>query len=81
MTRRFFILSFLFVTISCTLFEKEEKKEDEPQGIEINPGEDIQAIVDAYPEGTAFIIKSGIHRMQEIWPKEAIHSGAKRGQY
>ena len=70
MTRRFFILSFLFVTISCTLFEKEEKKEDEPQGIEINPGEDIQAIVDAYPEGTAFIIKSGIHRMQEIWPKE-----------
>ena len=41
-----------------------------PEGaIEIFPGDDINSIVDNNPEGTTFIIKSGIHRMQEIWPK------------
>ena len=40
-----------------------------PEGaIEIYPGENIQSYVDNNPEGTAFIIKAGIHRMQEIWP-------------
>ena len=38
--------------------------------IEIYPGDNIQEIVDNNPEGTAFIIKTGIHRMQEIWPKD-----------
>ena len=43
-----------------------------PEGaIEIFPGDDIQAIVDANPEGTTFILKSGTHRLlTEIWPKE-----------
>ena len=42
-----------------------------PEGaIEIFPGDDINSIVDNNPEGTVFIIKIGIHRMQEIWPKE-----------
>ena len=41
-----------------------------PEGaIEIFPGDDINLIVDNNPDGTTFIIKSGIHRMQEIWPK------------
>ena len=41
-----------------------------PEGaIEIFPGDDINYIVDNNPEGTAFIIKAGIHRMQEIYPK------------
>jgi len=41
-----------------------------PEGaIDIFPGDDINLIVDNNPEGTTFIIKSGIHRMQEIWPK------------
>ena len=39
-------------------------------GIQIFPGENIQEIVDNNPEGTAFIIKAGVHRMQEIWPKD-----------
>ena len=42
-----------------------------PEGaIDIFPGNDINSIVDNNPEGTTFIIKAGIHRMQEIWPKE-----------
>jgi hypothetical protein len=43
-----------------------------PEGaIEMFPGDDIQAIVDANPEGTTFILKSGTHRLlTEIWPKE-----------
>ena len=41
-----------------------------PEGaIEIFPEDDINSIVDNNPEGTTFIIKAGIHRMQEIWPK------------
>ena len=41
-----------------------------PEGaIEIFPGDDINSIVDNNPEGTTFIIKAGVHRMQEIWPK------------
>jgi len=42
-----------------------------PEGaIEIFPGDDINLIVDNNPEGTAFIIKAGIHRMHEIFPKD-----------
>jgi RNA polymerase sigma factor (sigma-70 family) len=41
-----------------------------PKGpISIYPGDDIQKIVDANPEGTAFFIKSGVHRMQSVTPK------------
>ena len=35
----------------------------------VYPGDDINSIVDNNPEGTTFIIKAGVHRMQEIWPK------------
>jgi len=37
--------------------------------ITIFPGETIQAYVDAYPPGTAFLVKSGMHRLQSVRPK------------
>lgn len=38
-------------------------------GVPINPGQDIQSIVNANPVGTTFTLKSGVHRMQTITPK------------
>jgi parallel beta-helix repeat protein len=35
----------------------------------ISPGQSIQAAVDAYPAGTAFTIKAGVHRLQSVAPK------------
>lgn len=40
-----------------------------PAGIPIQPGERIQAYVDAHPEGTTFVLKAGVHRRQVIVPK------------
>ena len=39
------------------------------ESIPINPGDSIQAAVDASPEGTTFILKAGIHRLQSVMPK------------
>jgi parallel beta-helix repeat protein len=39
-------------------------------GIEVYPGEDIGAVVDANPAGTTFILKAGTHRRQSIGPKD-----------
>jgi hypothetical protein len=41
-----------------------------PQGLPINPGEDIQSKVNANPPNTAFVLKAGIHRMQTIRSKD-----------
>lgn len=38
--------------------------------VAISPGEDIQAAVDANPPGTTFLIRTGIHRLQEVLPKD-----------
>lgn len=38
-------------------------------GTYISPGEDIQAAVDAHPDGTSFILRAGIHRMQQVKPR------------
>lgn len=52
----------------------------------VKPGNDIQSLVDSNPAGTTFVIKSGVHRLQQIKPKNgstflgepgAILSGAK----
>lgn len=52
----------------------------------VQPGTDIQSLVDSNPAGTTFVIKAGIHRHQQIKPKNgntflgeqgAILSGAK----
>ena len=37
--------------------------------VAISPGESIQEAVNRYPEGTTFRIKTGIHRLQTIVPK------------
>jgi hypothetical protein len=37
--------------------------------VTLNLGDNFQDSVDAHPEGTHFIIKAGIHRMQEVDPK------------
>jgi parallel beta-helix repeat protein len=52
----------------------------------INPGDSIQKAVDSNPEGTTFTIKAGVHRLQQVIPRNgntfigepgAIMSGAK----
>ena len=54
--------------------------------VTIEPGQDIQAIVSAQPDGAAFLLKAGVHRLQTISPKSgqifagetgAILSGAR----
>ena len=55
MTKRISILALLFILLSCSLFDEEEEKADDHQGIEINPGDDIQSIVDANPAGSTYI--------------------------
>jgi parallel beta-helix repeat protein len=38
----------------------------------LNIGDDFQALVEDSPEGTSFVIASGVHRLQEIWPKDGM---------
>jgi hypothetical protein len=38
--------------------------------VDIEPGEDIQAVVDAHAPGTTFRLRSGVHRMQTIAPRD-----------
>ena len=39
------------------------------QSVEIYPGQNIQQVVNSYPAGTTFYLKSGVHRMQTITPR------------
>jgi parallel beta-helix repeat protein len=43
-----------------------------PGATEIRPGEDIQARVDAAPPGTRFLLRSGIHRLQHVRPRDGM---------
>ncbi len=36
----------------------------------INPGTNIQGVVNLYPAGTTFLLKAGIHRLQTIQPRD-----------
>jgi parallel beta-helix repeat protein len=38
-------------------------------GTTIYPGQSIQAAVDAFPAGTSFLLKAGVHRQQSVTPK------------
>lgn len=38
--------------------------------VALNPGDDIQAVIDAHPAGTTYLIKAGVHRLAEITPKD-----------
>jgi parallel beta-helix repeat protein len=55
-------------------------------GTTISPGQSIQGAVNAYPGGTTFTLKAGVHRLQSVQPKAgdtfvgetgAIMSGAR----
>ena len=37
--------------------------------VPVNPGDDLQAAVNAHPPGTTFLIKAGRHRRQSVVPK------------
>ena len=39
------------------------------QSAEIYPWQNIQQVIDNYPAGTTFYLKSGVHRMQTITPR------------
>jgi parallel beta-helix repeat protein len=39
------------------------------QAVDIYPWQNIQQIVNGYPAGTTFVLKSGVHRMQTIYPR------------
>jgi parallel beta-helix repeat protein len=41
-------------------------------GIPIRPGESIQSYVNSNPEGTAFVLKAGVHRQQSVEPKSGM---------
>ncbi len=45
----------------------------------INPGDDIQARVNAAPTGTAFLLKAGVHRLQSVTPKNGMSFTGERG--
>lgn len=43
-----------------------------PPGVEILPGQSVQAAVDTHPTGTTFVIRAGVHRRQRIRPKDGM---------
>lgn len=64
----------------------EEPVDENAPSTWIYPGDDIQAKVDAHGSGASFLIKAGVHRLQEITPRSgqefvgeegAILNGAK----
>ena len=70
----------------CAQGESASHATQENLGVFISPGQSIQDAVDANPAGTTFYIKAGIHRIQQVKPKDgdkfigepgAILSGAK----
>lgn len=42
-----------------------------PETVELSPGDDIQAAVDAHPGGTTFHLAAGVYRVQSVVPKAA----------
>lgn len=40
------------------------------QIVAVDPGTDIQAVVDEHPPGSIFLIRSGIYRLQQIVPRD-----------
>src|SRR5579864_4419948 len=39
------------------------------QTVAVNPGQNLQALVNQYPTGTTFSLAPGIHRLQSVVPK------------
>jgi hypothetical protein len=40
-----------------------------PPVVNVQPGDSLQAAVDAHPAGTTFLIREGVHRLVEVEPK------------
>lgn len=40
-----------------------------PTGIQVSPGQSIQAVVNAAAEGAVIVLKAGVHRLQTVTPK------------
>lgn len=48
-----------------------QQAENDPRSrVYLNVGDDFQSIVNAYPAGTHFIVRSGIHREQKVIPQD-----------
>lgn len=41
-----------------------------PGAVSISPGTEIQTVVDAHQAGTAYLLQAGVHRMQNVEPKQ-----------
>lgn len=39
-----------------------------PLTVDVRPGDDIQAVIDAHPPGTGYLLLEGVHRMQTFTP-------------
>lgn len=40
------------------------------QAVRINPGDDIQFIIDQHPPGTLFYLRTGVYRLQSVTPRD-----------
>lgn len=69
-----FVFCCLAAVVGCDVEQLEKWVEQQQKGkkmaqITVNVGDDLQALVNANPDGTTFLIKSGEHRMQQVIPK------------
>jgi len=63
------VVRFLVKTLSAALVVVGVSVPAAAQSVEIYPGQNIQQIVNSYPWGTTFYLKSGVHRLQSITPR------------
>ncbi len=74
------IINLLFILFLCSCSEYQNNKSDNlpqesdahtplPNSIILGPGDNIQAAVDANPDGAAFYLKAGYFRNQQVQPK------------
>jgi parallel beta helix pectate lyase-like protein len=50
----------------------------QPSGVQLSPGDDVQAAVKSKPAGTTFTLAPGVYRMQSVVPKDHdVFSGQK----
>lgn len=59
-------------TVQVTISAASGSPATAPAPVTIAPGTSIQSAVDGHPAGTAFLLKSGVHRRQSIRPKDGM---------
>lgn len=60
------------VTLDHELVDADTGRRPAPDtagGVRIAPGQDIQAVVDAHPPGTHFVLGAGVHHLQTVMPR------------